>query len=205
MGRLLARGCSPGGLASAWAYVDEDITSMDTNNTPQADIQGSITRACARQLNLQVISFLRNYSCAFESSMLSNDLIVLRNEGEDQQGHGERPWRHGGLARTSGSRGKPKPVRLRFSFGLQKQPVLKRTHMSHTESDLDVLYMDRKIISRSFQWNWFQAQIHLESTGIVCTIWHPESVPVLRHYFGPMGRVSSWSPLGTHPRVCPWP
>jgi hypothetical protein len=28
-----------------------------------------------------------------------------------------------------------------------------------------------------------------------------ESVPVLHHYFGPMGRVSSWSPLGTYPRV----
>jgi hypothetical protein len=67
---------------------DEDITPMDTNNTPQVDIQGPITRACARQLNLQVISFLRNYSCAFESSMLPNDLIVLRNEGEDQQEHG---------------------------------------------------------------------------------------------------------------------
>jgi hypothetical protein len=142
---------------------------MDTNNTPQADIQGPITRACARQLNLQVISFLRNYSCAFESSMLPNDLIVLRNQEEDQQRRGERPWRRGGPARTSGSRGKPKPIRLRFSFGLQEQPVLKRTPMSHTESDLDVLYMDRKIISRSFQWNQFQAQIHLESTGIVCT------------------------------------
>jgi hypothetical protein len=52
---------------------------MDTNNTPQVDIQGLITRACARQLNLQVISFRRNYSYAFESSMLPNDLIVLRN------------------------------------------------------------------------------------------------------------------------------
>jgi hypothetical protein len=41
----------------------EDITPMDTNNTPQVDIQGSITRARAQQLNLQVISFLRNYSC----------------------------------------------------------------------------------------------------------------------------------------------
>jgi hypothetical protein len=28
---------------------------------------------------------------------------------------------------------------------------------------------------------------------------------VLRHYFGPMGRVSSWSPLVTHPRVRPRP
>jgi hypothetical protein len=62
---------------------------MDTNNTPQVDIQGPITRARARQLNLHVISFLRNYSCAFESSMLPNDLIILRNEGEDQQGCGK--------------------------------------------------------------------------------------------------------------------
>jgi hypothetical protein len=67
------------------------------------------------------------------------------------------------------SRWKPKPVRLCFSFELQEQSVLKRTHMSHTESDLDVLYMDGKIISRSFQWNQFQAQIDLESSGIVCT------------------------------------
>jgi hypothetical protein len=68
---------------------DEDITPMDTNNTPQVDIQGPITCARARQLNLQVISFLRNYSYAFESSMLPNDLIVLRNQGEDHGGQTE--------------------------------------------------------------------------------------------------------------------
>ena len=60
---------------------DEDITPMDTHNTPQVD--SPITHARARQLNLQVISFLSNYSCAFESSMIPNDLIILRNEGED--------------------------------------------------------------------------------------------------------------------------
>jgi hypothetical protein len=60
---------------------------MDTNNAPQVDIQGPITHARARQLNLLMISFLRNYSCAFESSMLPNDLIVHRN-GEEQQGRG---------------------------------------------------------------------------------------------------------------------
>jgi hypothetical protein len=38
---------------------------MDTNNTPQVDIQGPITHTRARQLNLQVISFLRNYSYAY--------------------------------------------------------------------------------------------------------------------------------------------
>jgi hypothetical protein len=68
---------------------DEDITPMDTNNTPQVDIQRPITRARSRQLNLEVISFQRNYSCACESSMLHNDLIVLRNEGEDQHGRGK--------------------------------------------------------------------------------------------------------------------
>jgi hypothetical protein len=32
---------------------------------------------------------------------------------------------------------------------------------------LDVLYMGGTGISYSFQWHWFQAQIHSESTGIV--------------------------------------
>jgi hypothetical protein len=33
----------------------------------------------------------------------------------------------------------------------------------------------------------------------------PEPFLVLHHYFGPMGHVSSWSPLGTCPRVRPQP
>jgi hypothetical protein len=69
---------------------DEDITPMDnTNNTPQVDVQGPITRARARLLNLQVSSLLSNYFCNFQNSFLSNDLIILRNKGEDQQGRGE--------------------------------------------------------------------------------------------------------------------
>ena len=59
---------------------------MDANNTPQAEVQGPITRARARQLNLQVILFISTYSCEFENSLLPNNLIVLRNKGEDQQG-----------------------------------------------------------------------------------------------------------------------
>jgi hypothetical protein len=59
---------------------DEDITTMDTNNTPLVDVQGPITRARARQLNLQGSSFLCTYSCAFENIVLPNELIVLRNE-----------------------------------------------------------------------------------------------------------------------------
>ena len=62
---------------------------MDINNTPQVDIQGPITRARTRQLNLQVSSFLSNYFCEFKNSLLPNDLIVPRNKGEDHQRRGE--------------------------------------------------------------------------------------------------------------------
>jgi hypothetical protein len=86
---------------------DEDITPMDTNNTPQVDIQGPITRARARQLNLQVISFLCNYSCAFESSMIPNDLIVLRNEGEDHGGQMEHQEGAGEPMRRAREGGEP--------------------------------------------------------------------------------------------------
>ena len=61
---------------------------------------GPITRSRARQLNLQVSSFLCTYSCAFENSVLPNELIVLRNEGKDQQGHGE------GLGGMEGQQGR---------------------------------------------------------------------------------------------------
>jgi hypothetical protein len=87
--------------------TDEDITPMDRNNTPQVDIQGPITRARARQLNLQVISFLRNYSCAFESSMLPNDLIVLRNQGEDHGGQKEHQEGVGEPRRRAREGGEP--------------------------------------------------------------------------------------------------
>ena len=74
---------------------------MDTNNTPQVDVQGPITHARARLLNLQVSSFLSNYSCDFENSLLPNDLIVLRNKGQNHQGCGE------GLGGMEDQQGRP--------------------------------------------------------------------------------------------------
>ena len=59
---------------------------MDINDPPQDDIQGPITRARARQLNLQVSSFLSYVYCESENRLLPNVLIVLKNKGEDQQG-----------------------------------------------------------------------------------------------------------------------
>jgi hypothetical protein len=68
---------------------DEDITHLDAHNTSPLDIQGPITRARARQLNLEVSSFLSTSTYNFENRLLPNDYIVIRNQGEDQEMHGE--------------------------------------------------------------------------------------------------------------------
>jgi hypothetical protein len=61
---------------------DEDITPSDAHNTP-LDIQGPITRARARLLNLQVSSFLSTSFYDLENRLLPNDYILIRNQGED--------------------------------------------------------------------------------------------------------------------------
>ena len=66
-------------------------------------------------------------------------------------------------ARASNPSWRPNRIRLRFSFELREQPVLKQTSRSHTESDSGALSMAGKIISRHFQWHWSQVQIHPES------------------------------------------
>ena len=84
------------------------------------------------------------------------------------------------------------PNQVRVHLGVQEQSARKSMPRSYTEPVLDVLYMDGKIISRSFQWHQSQAQILLESTGIIETIGHPESIMVLRHHLlgcWPMYRV----------------
>nr|ACG44632.1 hypothetical protein [Zea mays] len=60
--------------------LDEDITSIYTMN-------GSITRSCARQLNLQVRSTLVN--CVSELTLGAMDVLMIRYLGEDQQGLGK--------------------------------------------------------------------------------------------------------------------
>jgi hypothetical protein len=80
---------------------DEDITLSHTHNDPLLDIQGPITRARARQLNLEVSSFLSNSLYDFENRLLPNDYIVLMNEGEVQETHG------GGLGGVEDQRGRP--------------------------------------------------------------------------------------------------
>jgi hypothetical protein len=80
---------------------DEDITPSHTHNDPLLDIQVPITRARARQLNLEVSSFLSNSLYDYENRLLPNDYIVLRYEGEVQETHG------GGLGGVEDQRGRP--------------------------------------------------------------------------------------------------
>jgi hypothetical protein len=64
---------------------DEDINTSATT-IPSIEILGPITRPRAQQLNHQVISFLCSSAYNIESRLLPNDLIVLRNQGEDHGG-----------------------------------------------------------------------------------------------------------------------
>jgi hypothetical protein len=59
------------------------------------------------------------------------------------------------------------------------------------DSDFEVLYMDRKTMTRPFQSYWSHQHIRLESFVIVETIQSLETVSVLRHRIGPLGLVPS--------------
>jgi hypothetical protein len=63
-------------------------------------MQGPITRSRAQELCHQVNSFLCSIANDLENRGLSNDLIVIRNQGVDHGGHvGHQegagdPWKH---------------------------------------------------------------------------------------------------------------
>ena len=68
-----------------WLATIQMRTSHAHNTPPILDLQGLITRAHAQRLNLEVSLFLS--SCryvTFENDLLSNDYIMIRNHGEDQ-------------------------------------------------------------------------------------------------------------------------
>jgi hypothetical protein len=61
----------------------------------------------------------------------------------------------------------------------QEQFAPKLLPISHTNSVLDVLYMDGKIRGLTFQWNRSNIEIPSESMGNVKTMRHTESITVL--------------------------
>ena len=64
---------------------DEDINTIVTPTAPTATYTGPITRARARQLNYQVLSFLGIYSNVHENMMLPklDIFVLLTNEGSN--------------------------------------------------------------------------------------------------------------------------
>jgi len=69
-----------------YKLCDEDITPLDVPADPPTVMQGPMTRARMRQLNLEVSSFLSDPFHTFENRLLPNDVILLRNIGEGQEG-----------------------------------------------------------------------------------------------------------------------
>jgi hypothetical protein len=67
---------------------DEDINTSATI-IPSVEIVDPITRSRAQQLNHQINSFLCSSTYNIESRFLPNDLIILRNQGEDHGGQTE--------------------------------------------------------------------------------------------------------------------
>ena len=65
--------------------ADEDINPLDVPADPPTVMQGSMTRARMRQLNLEVSSFLSDPFHTFENRLLPKDVILLRNIGEGHE------------------------------------------------------------------------------------------------------------------------
>ena len=72
---------------------DEDINTIVTPTAPTVTYTGPITRARARQLNYQVLSFLGNDSNVHEIMMLPklDTFVLLTNEGPSLDKKDE-PW-----------------------------------------------------------------------------------------------------------------
>ena len=96
---------------------DEDITPMDIQEVPPLDIQtiqGPITRARARQLNLEVSSLLSVSINNCENGLLPNFYNVIRNQGEGQGTHGDE---HGGMEEQQGP-----PSHMEAQYNLTSSP-----------------------------------------------------------------------------------
>jgi hypothetical protein len=85
---------------------DEDINTSATI-IPSIEILGPITRSRAEQLNHQVNSFLCSSTYNIKSRLLPNDLIVLRNQGEDHEGQTEHQEGAGEPRRHAREGGEP--------------------------------------------------------------------------------------------------
>jgi hypothetical protein len=79
--------------SSTGPVTDEDINTSATI-IPSIEILGPITQWWAQQLNHQVNSFLCSSAYNIECRLLPNDLIILRNQGEDHGACARETRRH---------------------------------------------------------------------------------------------------------------
>jgi hypothetical protein len=91
-------------------HFDEDINTSAII-IPSVEIVDPITRSRAQQLNHQVNSFLCS-TYNIESRLLPNDLIVLRNKGEDHGGQMEHQEGAGEPRRRAREGGEPIQFRI---------------------------------------------------------------------------------------------
>jgi hypothetical protein len=91
--------------------LDEDINTLATI-IPSIEILGLITRSRAQQLNHQVNSFLCSSTYITESRLLPNDLIVLRNQGDDHGGQTKHQEGAGEPRRRAREGGEPIQFRI---------------------------------------------------------------------------------------------
>jgi hypothetical protein len=85
---------------------DEDINTS-TTIISSVEILDPTTRSQAQQLNHQVNSFLCFSAYNIESRLLPNNLIVLRNQGDDYGGQTEHQEGAGQLRRCARQGGEP--------------------------------------------------------------------------------------------------
>jgi hypothetical protein len=92
----------------------EDDKDINTSATiiPSVEILDPIIRSRAQQLNHQVNSFLCSPANNIESRLLPNNLIVLRNQGEDHGGQTEHQEGAGEPRRRARESGEPIQFRI---------------------------------------------------------------------------------------------
>jgi hypothetical protein len=116
---------------------------MDMHEASPLDIQpiqGPITRARARQLNLEVSSFLSVPINNFKNDLLPIVYNVIRNQGEDQEIHGGR------LGGVEGQQGEAKshggPLQLKFESNSGSRSCLRYNgRPGHKRSPFSTFYI----------------------------------------------------------------
>jgi hypothetical protein len=105
----------------------------------------TITDFIQRCILPMVSLFLYNFIDDFENRLLPNNVMMIRNYGEDKEGLKERRGGAKEQQRRPSQVGVPIQVELKSNSDSRNSPHQNLWPRSHTNSVLDVLYMDGKI------------------------------------------------------------